>query len=424
MRGSGIATTRPEPTSAHPAARGAAVLWHAPRVPGPIRRIVAAVGLTMFIDAALYLAIVPLLPYYSDRFELSKLGAAVILASYPIAVPVTSIAAGALAPRIGGRTIAIAGAILMTAATIAFAFAPNEYILALARFVQGAASGITWVGSMAWLTVNTPTEIRGRATGIVMGMLSLGAIAGPGVGTLADLTSTELAFLLVAALSGLSVILTLIAPAGIQVASETGLVKAVGRALGNPLVIAALVLTLIDPMTLGAIDLLAPLALDDRGVETWQIGAALTAGAALGAIAGPIIGRMADRFGAIELAVTLGVLLALAPTVFAFDPPTEIVLAGLVLLGPVFAGVATVMYPLASQGADEVGVAHGIVNSLISVGWATAFTLSPLVAGLVADQWGDQVAYAGAALLCVPLLGVLVVCRRRIRRPAAQGAVG
>ena len=393
-------------------------------MPGPIRRIVAAVGLTMFIDAALYLAVVPLLPYYSERFDLSKVGAAVILAAYPVAVPLTSLAAGALAPRIGGRTIALVGAVIMTVATIAFAFAPNEYVLALARFVQGAASGIAWVGSMAWLTVNTPAEIRGRATGLVMGMLSLGAIAGPGVGTLADATSPELAFLLVAALSGLSLVLTLLAPAGVVVAAETGYLRAIRRALRNPLVIAALVLTLIDPMTLGAVDLLAPLALDDRGVETWQIGAALTGGAGIGAIAGPVIGRLADRFGAIELALALGVLLSLAPTLFAFDPPTWAVLTTLVLLGPVFAGVATVMFPLASAGADEVGVAHGVVNGLIAVGWATAFTMAPLVAGLVADQWGDQVAYAGAAVLCLPLLAVLVVTRRRIRRPAAQGAVG
>ncbi len=37
-----------------------------------MRRIRAAVGLTLFMDSVLYLALVPFLPYYADKFDLSK----------------------------------------------------------------------------------------------------------------------------------------------------------------------------------------------------------------------------------------------------------------------------------------------------------------------------------------------------------------
>ena len=53
---------------------------------GP-RRITLAVGVLMFVDAALYLAVIPLLPHYVDRFGLSTFEAGVVIAAYPISVP-------------------------------------------------------------------------------------------------------------------------------------------------------------------------------------------------------------------------------------------------------------------------------------------------------------------------------------------------
>ena len=140
---------------------------------------------------------------------------------------------------------------------------------------------------------------------------------------------------------------------------------------------------------MGAVDLLTPLDLDERGVETVVFAGALTFGALLGALFGPGIGRLADRIGALEVGAACAVAMALAPVLLAFDPPVAVVLAVLVMLGPAFTGVATVMYPLASEGADDVGVSHGLVNALIGVGWAIGFAISPLIAGAVAEAHGD-----------------------------------
>ena len=56
-----------------------------------MRRLFFAVSATMFVDSLLYLAIVPLLPWYADEFGLSKVGAAL------------GIGAGIVASRIGER---------------------------------------------------------------------------------------------------------------------------------------------------------------------------------------------------------------------------------------------------------------------------------------------------------------------------------
>ena len=52
------------------------------------RRITIAVGLTMLVESTLYQAVVPLLPSYADRFHLSKTGAGIVLAAYPIPTPI------------------------------------------------------------------------------------------------------------------------------------------------------------------------------------------------------------------------------------------------------------------------------------------------------------------------------------------------
>ena len=117
------------------------------------RRITIAVGLTMLVESTLYQAVVPLLPSYADRFDLSKTGAGVVLAAYPLPAPVIGLLAGFLTPRIGGRRMALVGSALLTVSTIAFALAPERRsVLVGARDAAGHRGGhhlggARWPGS-------------------------------------------------------------------------------------------------------------------------------------------------------------------------------------------------------------------------------------------------------------------------------------
>src|SRR5690348_8167796 len=200
----------------------------------PYRRITIAVGVSMFVDASLYLAVLPLLPRYADQFNLNTFQAGLVLAAYPISVPFVSLACIALVPRVGARRITLFSALLMTVATVIFAWAPNVEILILARFVQGFASGSIWTASMSWVTDNAPPEHRGRESGIVMGMLSAGSVAGPGIGALAATAGSAVAFGLVAVFSAVGVLLTALAPAGRAVASQSRLLAALRAGARQP----------------------------------------------------------------------------------------------------------------------------------------------------------------------------------------------
>ena len=382
----------------------------------PYRRITLAVGLAMFVDSSLYLAILPLLPHYAHEFGLGTLGVALVLSAYPAATPIVSLACIPLVPRFGARRIALASGVVMTLATIAFALAPNVEVLVGARFLQGIASGTVWTSSMAWVTHNAPPDRRGRESGIVMGMLSAGAIAGPGIGALAAWAGSAPAFLIVAVVSLVGVGVTMAAPVGMPVDRERDLLSAARSVLRQPFARAAMLVAVLDTVAFGAIDLLVPLSLDDLGVTTAAIAAAFTIGAVLGMFAGPVGGRLVDRIGAHRVAPKAAFLIALSPLPLAFGLPGWAQLGVLVVIGPFFAVAAAAMYPLGSAGADSAGVEHIVVSGLMGTSWATGFTTAPLVAGAVAGLAGRGAAFAFASLLCVPVLALIV---RNTRAPAA-----
>jgi len=382
------------------------------------RRITLAVGLSMFVDASLYLSVIPLLPDYAERFELSTLQAGLVIAAYPVSVPIVSLGCIALVPRLGAKRITLVSAALMATSTVIFAWAPNVFVLLLARFVQGFASGSIWTASMAWVTDNAPAGRRGRESGIVMGMLSAGSVAGPAVGALASWAGHGPAFGLVAVVSLVGLVLTASAPAGRDVAQQAAIRAALVRVARQPATRAALALSTADVLVFGTVDVLVPLRLGDQGTEVAVIAAALAAGAMLGAVTGPLAGRAVDRYGPSVVGSSAQAVMLLIPVALVFDPPSAVQLATLVIGGPLFATIGASIFPLSSMGADAAGVSHVTATGLMGAVWASGFTVVPVLSGAVAEAASATTAYVVVLLLCVPPLVVVVRSR-----PALGGAL-
>ena len=385
-----------------------------PAVPAH-RHITLAVGVSMFVDAALYLAVLPLLPHYVDRFGLTTLQAGVVLAAYPAAIPFVSLACVVWVPKVGARRITLFSAMLMTASTVVFAWAPTALILTLARFLQGVASGSIWTASMSWVTDNAPAGRRGRESGIVMGLLSAGSVAGPGIGALASVIGSGFAFGMVAAISAAGVVLTLLAPDGRVVEAGGNLWGAIARGARQPATQAAITLVVVDLLVFGAVDLLVPIHLGANGESVVVIAVAIGVGAALGAAVGPFAGRLVDRIGSAQVALGAAWTVVAVPIVLSITPPNWVQLGVLVVGGPMFAVVGAAMFPLSTLGADAAGVSHVTVTGLMGATWAGGSTLVPLVLGFVADATSPGTAYAIVVAASAPVMLLLV---RNVRRTA------
>jgi MFS family permease len=382
-----------------------------------MRRIRAAVGITLFMDSVLYLALVPFLPYYADKFDLSKAQAGAVLGALPVAILITAVPTGWLAGRFGARRVVIAGNVCFTLATIAFAFAPTVGVLVAARAVQGFANAACWGASMAWLTANAPSERRGEQVGGVMGLVSAGSIAGPVFGALGGWTSPEFAFSLIAVLGAVATVVTIGAPTGREEPPTAGLGRDLVRAVCHPLVIAGVAVASMDAFCAAVVNLLGPLRLGDDGWSEQAIAVPILCGSALGWALASYAGRLSDRVGPVRVALVPGIGMSALCALLAVALSSPLVLFSVFILGPLFAFQATAVYPLCTRGADELGVAHGVVNGVMNLAWAGGLVIGQVGGGALAQTYGDEAAYATAALVIAGLLVVTVTCGSR--RPLA-----
>src|SRR4051812_25286130 len=150
-----------------------------------MRRLVTLVSVVVLVDTMFYEAITPLLPYYVDRFGLSKSAAGALAAAYPAGTLLFSLPAGWLAVHLGVRRTLLGGLALMAASSLVFGFASTDWLLGAARFCQGVGSACTWAGGFAWLVAAAPYARRGEVIGTAFGAAIGGVTLGPVLGAIA-----------------------------------------------------------------------------------------------------------------------------------------------------------------------------------------------------------------------------------------------
>ena len=373
-----------------------------------MRRLLVLVCAIVLVDTMLYAALVPLLPGFADDYGLTKTGAGLLVAAYAAGVLGGAQPGGVAAARFGPRAAAVAGLVLIAAASVGFAFAGNEWTLGASRLIQGLGSALSWSGGLAWLVAVAPRNRRGEMLGTALAGAIVGALLGPVVGGIAAVAGTRPTFVAVAALAALLAawaLRTAGAPA------EPVRLTAVRAALREGRFVGGLWLMLLPSLLLGILAVLVPLDLAALGWGAVAIGGVYLVGAALEAGANPFIGRLIDRRGVREpiraaLIASVTVCVALA---FASSAPLVAALA--VIAGVSFGALLTPGLALLSDGADRVGLSQGVAFGLMNAAWAAGNTVGPAGAGAVGDLVGDPVAYGGAAFACV--ITFLAVAPRR-----------
>jgi MFS family permease len=362
-----------------------------------MRRLLLLVCAVVWVDTMLYAALTPLLPHFTHTLHLSKAGAGVLVAADGAGALVGGLPGGAAAARLGPRRAVLAGLTLMGLASLGFAFAHGFWPLAVARFLQGCASGFTWAGAFAWLLAAAPRQRRGELIGTALGAAVFGALFGPVVGAAAALLGRGPVF---TALAGLSVVLggwTLrIEP----IPPEAPSVSAVGRALRDSHFVGGLALMALPSFLFGVLSTLAPLHLAAAGWGAAAIGAVWLVGASIEAGLSPIAGRLLDRRGlllpiqlALTAAVPVSIGLALGPRPLVYVP---LIIVG----GGAYGVLFTPAFALIAEGAERSGLPQGMAFGLMNAAWATGALVGPAVGGAVAAASGDVVPFLVSAGFC------------------------
>ena len=381
-----------------------------------MRRLLLLVCAVVWVDTMLYAALTPLLPHFTHTLHLSKAGAGVLVAADGAGALVGGLPGGALASRLGARRAVLGGLALMGLASLGFAFAHGFWPLAIARFLQGCASGFTWAGAFAWLLAAAPRDRRGQLIGTALGAAVFGALFGPVVGAAAALLGRGAVFTGLAALSVVLIAWTMrLEP----IPPEPPSMSAMRRALRESRFTGGLALMTLASLLWGVLSTLAPLRLAAAGWGAAGIGAVWLVSASFEAVLSPIAGRALDRRGvwfpvqpALVLGVAVSVGLALTPRPLAYVPL-------LVLAGGAFGVLFTPAFALIAEGAELSGLPQGMAFGLMNAAWATGALVGPAAGGGLAAASGDIATLLIAAGLCLAALGVV---RRAQHRTTARVA--
>ncbi len=380
-----------------------------------MRKLLLLASIIVLVDTSFYAAITPLLPDLTEQFGLSKTGAGLLAAAYPLGTFAGGLPGGWMAARIGVKPTVIFGLALMSLTSVIIAFAGSIVVLDIARFVQGFGSAAGWAAVMAWVAGAAPREKRGQMIGSVMGAAIAGALFGPVIGVTADIAGFEIVFCTVGAIGVLLIMWTLRMPAAKPVGN--GSLKGLLGSLGNREVRTGLALVTVPGLLFGTMSVLGPLKLDELGASAAAIGATWLLAAGLEAIVSPLAGKFSDRRG--PLAPLLAGLVGGAITFAILPwPGTALTLALVIVLGsPVIGLLWAPSMAMLSDGAEHVGLEQGLAFGLMNLTWATGQSIGDIGGARLGEAAGDEVAYLLLSALCVA--SFVILRASSLRRPAA-----
>lgn len=394
---------------------------------GPRRRPrLATLFVIVLVDLIGFGIIIPLLPFYAERFGASPDTVALLMATYSLAQFVAAPLWGRLSDRIGRRPVllmSLAGAIF---AYIGLAFANSLWVLFAARGVGGFMAG-NIAAAVAYVADITRPAERARGMGLVGAAFGLGFIMGPAVGGLlagpdpmqADYRQPALA---AAVMSGAALILAVVwlreslaAEVRARLAAEPreGRFRQFVAVLGRRNVGILIIINFLATFVFAGME--ATFALWSERRFAWgpaQNGYLFAFVGTVGAaVQGAAIGRLVRHLGEPRLVVIGAGALAVGLAMVPFVGGVPGLLAAMVVLVIGFSLTTPSLNSLISLrvGEDEQGKVLGVTRAAS----ALARVMGPAWAGFLFVGLGkDWPFYGGAAVMASVFVLALHVARR------------
>jgi MFS family permease len=378
-------------------------VWAA--IVGVVRRLMVLCASVVLVDTMLYAALTPLLPELAGEYGLSKGGSGLLVASFAIGALAAAIPSGVAVARFGPRNAVLAGLAFTSIALLGFAFAGDAWGLGVSRFVQGAASTLSWAGASTWLVAAAPRSQRGQVLGTAISAAVVGALLGPVIGAIASAVGITPTFAGVSVTGALLFAWTAASPG---VPADPQPLRALWPVLRDRSFLQGLWLMLLPALLFGVLAVLLPLDLAAAGWGAVAIGAVFLVGAGAEAVMHPLIGRYSDRRGrlvpmriALVASVVVSVGLAVAGT------------AALLVIVAFFAFLAygSFFAPASAHVADaaeNAGLTQGLAFGVVNGAWAVGNSVGPSVGGALADAAGDALPFLLCAAICAATLPLLL----------------
>lgn len=266
--------------------------------------VLAAVQFTNIVD---FMVVMPLGPTLMNELRINPRQFSLIVSAYTFSASVAGFLAAFLVDRFDRKTtfLSLYGGLLI--GNLLCALAPGYMTLLAARVFTGAFGGI--LGGMALAIVGDvfPESRRGSATGVLMSAFAVASVIGVPFGLkLGSDYGWNAPFLFLAGLGLLVLALGVVALPTIRGHLEH---KAAGTALQEMRVVlthpnhlrAFALITVLMIGSFAVISFVATYLVDNVGVPNSRLPWVYVGGGALTLFAAPIIGRLSDHFGKLQV---------------------------------------------------------------------------------------------------------------------------
>ena len=373
----------------------------------------AILFLTVFVDLVGFGIVLPLLPFYADRFGASGLQIGVLVFSYSAAQLLFAPIWGRLSDRYGRRPILIVGLIGSAISYVIFAYAGSILALLLSRIMAGVG-GANIPVAQAYIADITPPEKRAGGMGLIGAAFGLGFIFGPAIGGLLAPIAPEAPGLAAAALCAVNAGLAFfflpeslsVAERGrrfvrraIEAADAPSRLEQVRILLRDRAVVQILVLSFLFTAAFSSMHPVFPLFVEDRlGLGERGVGWLFTFLGTVSAIMqGGVVRALAPRIGELGLVRLCAIPFAVGLLLIGLAQSLWVILLGLTLLAVGFGGTLPSLVSLLSQAVpdDVQGGSLGVGQSVT----AASRIFGPLLGGVMWDLAGPTSPFVAGSLL-------------------------
>ena len=383
--------------------------------------------LTVFLDVAGFGMILPLLPFYAQRYGADAFAVGALFACYSLAQGLCAPLLGRLSDRLGRRPVLLAALALNAAALLLFAAADSFAVLLAARLLSGVAAANFSI-AQAYVADVTPPGERARGLGLIGAAFGAGFVLGPALGGGLALLGQRAVPLGAAALCLVNLALVALRlPESLRAGTRrplrlAELVPLAGLARVARPVLGMLLLVFTIVFAFSVMEGTLALYCADRfGFGVVETSALLVAiGVTLAVVQGVLVGRLVARWGERRLVIAGIALMAFGLAAIPAAPLVAGLIAACALLA-IGSGVhqPALLGLISRLSADsEQGEALGLSRSM----QAFARTLGPLWGGWAFAYLGRAWPFwtAGAVMAAAGLAAAALLLRRA--EPLAQAA--
>ncbi|BBZ27510.1 MFS transporter [Mycolicibacterium madagascariense] len=151
-----------------------------PKLPSEVWVLVTANA----VIALGYGVVAPVLPQYARNFGVSIAAATFVITAFALMRLCAAPASGVLVQKLGERRIYLTGLLIVALSTGACAFAQTYWQLLVFRSLGGFGSAMFSVSSLGLMIRISPTDARGRVSGMFSSAFLVGSVGGPILGSL------------------------------------------------------------------------------------------------------------------------------------------------------------------------------------------------------------------------------------------------